>query len=105
MYLGVVVRYVTERIDDSGLAFQARVSGYEITLLTEHLTEFLAFHWHPHGQSRVTAPHIHVATTAPVDLSKAHIPSGEVTFQQVLRFAIEELGVESLRQDWRTVLN
>ena len=100
-----VIRYrLSRRLADQH-AWLVDVIGYEFGLHTEQQVEFLAFHYHPIGASHITIPHIHVATTAPVDLSKAHIPSGEVTFQRVVRFAIEELGVEPLRQDWRTILN
>lgn len=64
----------------------------------------IEFHWHPVGRSSVTWPHVHTpAYTAPVDLSRAHVPMGHITPQAVLRFAIDELGGEPLRDDWRAV--
>jgi hypothetical protein len=66
----------------------------------------LAYHWHPSGRSTVTAPHLHVGgRTAPVDLSKAHLPTGVVALPAVVRMSITELGVEPLRTDWREVLD
>jgi hypothetical protein len=66
----------------------------------------IEFHWHPVGRSLVSWPHLHLpAYTTPVNLSRAHVPMGHVTRQAVLRFAIDELGVEPLREDWRAVLD
>ncbi len=65
----------------------------------------LAFHWHQMGVSPVTTHHPHRGGTAVgVDFSKAHIPTGRVTLQDVLRFAIVDLGVAPLRDDWPLLL-
>ena len=65
----------------------------------------LSYHWHPNGRSRVKTPHLHVGgRTTPVDLSKAHLPTGFVTLPAVIRMTITEFGVEPLRADWRDVL-
>lgn len=42
--------------------------------------------------------------TAPIYLGKAHFPTGTVSVEAVLRFAIEELGVQPLQPDWRATL-
>lgn len=60
----------------------------------------LAYHWHPVGRSTATSPHLHIGgRTTPVDLSKAHLPTGFVTLPAVIRMTITELGVEPLRTD------
>jgi hypothetical protein len=61
--------------------------------------EILAFHWHPDSRSSITHPHLHISAGARVGyapLQKAHVPSGHVALQEVLRFAITDLGVEPL---------
>ncbi len=57
--------------------------------------ELLAFHWEPH--SRVTIPHLHIGfalsdKTLPFH-NKAHIPSGRVPIEDVVRFLISDLRV------------
>jgi hypothetical protein len=67
--------------------------------------EFLVFHWHPGSLSWMAEPHLHVkGSIAGVDLTKAHLPTGEVTLQAFIRFLIVDLGVEPVRTDWRTIL-
>ncbi|HUG16929.1 MAG TPA: hypothetical protein VMM78_18115 [Thermomicrobiales bacterium] len=48
-----------------------------------------------------------IASTAPVrptTFHRAHIPTGQVFIDDVVRFAIADLGVEPLRSDWDSVL-
>jgi hypothetical protein len=70
-------------------------------------TELLAWHWQPsHGHPD---PHLHVGASHPTEkrFSKWHIPGGRVAFEQVLLFAIDELGVETVGpvDDARDMLN
>jgi hypothetical protein len=79
--------------------------GYSYELLGAGGRELFAFHWHPDSRSPITFPHVHVnAQIAEFDLSKMHIPTGVLTLPEIVRFAIEELGVEPLRDDWRAAL-
>jgi hypothetical protein len=69
--------------------------------------EVLSYQWHPSGRSPVTWPHLHLGAGAAVgrlELARAHLPTGRVSIEEVLRLAISELGVEPLREDWREVL-
>jgi hypothetical protein len=67
--------------------------------------ELVAFHWHPDSRSPITFPHVHIgARIGDLDLSKLHIPTGVLKLPQIIRFAIEEVGVEPLREDWRAAL-
>jgi hypothetical protein len=66
-----------------------------------------SYQWHPGGRSPVTWPHLHLGAGAEVgrtELASAHLPTGRVSIEEVLRLAITELGVEPLRDDWREVL-
>jgi hypothetical protein len=79
--------------------------GYSYELLGAGEREFFAFHWHPQSRSPITFPHVHIgAQVAEFDLSKIHLPTGSLTLPQIVRFAIEELAVEPLRDDWRAAL-
>ncbi len=65
----------------------------------------IAWHWHPRGNSQVTWPHAHIPRhTTPLDLSKAYVPTGRISVEAVIRFAIDEVGTVPLRADWRAVL-
>lgn len=49
------------------------------------------WHWHPNN-GRVAYPHAHLPFAAPYS-SKLHVPTGRVTFEDVVEFIIDELGV------------
>lgn len=69
---------------------------------SRHRREFLAFHWHP--QSRVSWPHLHVRAGVEPALATAHIPTGRVPLEDIVRMLIDDLGARPLRDDWRDVL-
>lgn len=84
-----------------------RATAYLFAIGDDSGRELIAYHWHPQGPSRVTGPHLHVHADIQLGsawLPKAHLPTGTVALQDVLRLAIEELGVEPLRDDWQAVL-
>jgi hypothetical protein len=63
--------------------------------------ELLSWHWHPH--TGVPFPHLHVSGAS---LSrKAHLPSGRVSVEAVLRFLISDLRAPARRADWTDVLD
>jgi len=70
--------------------------------------ELLAFHWNPTGPGAVTRPHLHVGPASGATyegLIHAHIPTGRIALEDVLRLAIDEFGAVPLRPDWREVLD
>ena len=81
--------------------------AYRYHLSLRNGPELLPFHWHPEDFNPVKIPHLHLSAGAQVRflaLAGAHIPTGLVTLQDVLQFAIEDLGVVPLRRDWPEVL-
>jgi hypothetical protein len=69
--------------------------------------EVLAWHWHPLTTPERPAPHVHVRVEQPLlgtTLSKLHIPSGRVSFEEVIRFLIDDFHVEPARDDWRGIV-
>lgn len=77
---------------------------YQLSLSDTMKSELIAWHWHP--GSRVTVPHLH----APVlhesgTLSNLHVPTGRVSFEEVCRFLIYDLGIEPRRSDYEAVLS
>lgn len=73
--------------------------------------EIIAYHWHPNqtdpGGRVVAFPHLHLRYGAQVgrkQLQKAHLPTGRVAVEDLLRIAITEFGVSPLRNDWEDIL-
>lgn len=106
--LTVMISYrIVTLPDDDGL-YRVVTTGYLYAVDDEDGAEMLAFHWHTGGRSPVTYPHLHLGAGARVgrpEVAGAHIPTGQIGLSQVVRLAIEELGVEPRRPDWREVLD
>lgn len=83
------------------------MTGYFYTfLLRNSEQELLAFHWHPHIADKAF-PHVHLESGLGVhrDLVGIHVPTGEIALEDVIRFAIEDLGVRPRLTRWRSVLD
>jgi hypothetical protein len=81
--------------------------AYFYHLLALDGTELIAFHWHPGREDQPDFPHLHVTSRpGPVRIQrKHHVPTGRVSLEAVVRFAIQELGVRPIRPDWEQVLD
>ena len=89
-------------------AWQIQVSSYFYELLDSDGREVLAYHWHPRGNSPVPTPHLHLEQGAQVgrtEVRDAHLPTGDVSMEAILRVLIEEMGVRPLRPDWESILS
>lgn len=85
--------------------WHAETAGYRYELHDQEGQEFIAYHWHPFGNSPIAMPHLHViARLSGFDLSKAHLPTGIVPPVAVIRCLITEFGVAPLRPDWEDIL-
>lgn len=87
--------------------WDAEIVAYRYTLQDHEGKEIVPYHWHPEG--RVTTLHFHLGAGAAEgrlrpDLATAHLPSGYISLQAVLRLVIVELGVRPIRPDWDAVL-
>jgi len=94
--------------------YLAKTIQYWYELATTDGSKLFTWHWTPEttepGQRRY--PHLHVGSGLidsngpflPDTLHKRHIPTGRVSIEAVVRFAIEELGSEPVRDDWDKVL-
>jgi len=86
--------------------WQAEAAAYEYRLSDHDDREILAYHWHPDGQSETRTPHLHLGAAAEIGhaaLLTAHLPTGHVAAQDVLRLTIESFDAEPLRRDWLRV--
>jgi hypothetical protein len=102
--LRVAHRYrITEATGVLG-AWKVSTAEYVYELLDGDRRRVIAYHWHPVGRSAVTWPHVHLPKGTPFDLAQAHAPTGRISIEAVLRFAIQDLGVEPLRRNWREAM-
>ena len=88
--------------------YKARTLAYIYSVRTDsddaENAELIAWHWHPLTTPDRVEPHMHVQAVPPLGL-KLHTPSGRVSFEQVVRFLVDDLQVEPSRDDWRTIID
>jgi hypothetical protein len=91
---------------DPGGSWRVTALGYRCALHdAEH--EILAYHWHPLTRGGPSFPHLHLSAGARVAharLTTAHLPTGLVHLEDVLRLAIETFDARPVRADWDRVL-
>ena len=83
------------------------VGSYSYEVHDADGSEVLLYHWHPRGNSPVVIPHLHLEQGTGVIrevVRDAHLPTGEVSLNAVLRVLIEEMGVNPRRPDWDSIL-
>lgn len=111
---GQHIRVVADK-ESSDQPYRILVEEYWYQFLLDSEVELLAYHWTPEASApgQKTYPHLHIGAamlspTAPIfprTFHKKHLPTGRVSIESVVWFAIEELGVPSLRRNWREVLD
>ena len=109
--LSLVVKqfYYVIRVEDPDRGpWKVSTAEYNYNLRDTDNRVVLAFHWHPAERFKVRHPHLHLDQGARLgreDLHRTHIPTGRIFIEEVIRFIITELEVESLRDDWEKVLS
>jgi hypothetical protein len=88
-------------IEDDISGYRVSTAAYNYGLSDDSGRELIAWHWHP--ESKVVRPHLHVA--ADPLTHKAHVPTGRVTFESVLRLLLTDLQVSARRDDFHDVLD
>ena len=119
--LAVGQKYRIVRASGDRGPWQVEIAAYYYALDDADGREILAYHWHPRVQ-KVPFPHLHISHGAVSrelldraqlslshnslrpDLAGAHLPTRQITLDEVLRLAIEQFGVEPRRDDWDAVL-
>lgn len=104
--LRIAERYRLAESTSARGSWQVIVSNHMYTLEVPGTeAEFLAFHWHPDAPG-VSFPHVHLGPGLAMraDLIGVHVPTGHVALEDVLRFAISELGVQPRRPNWASLL-
>lgn len=107
--LRVAMQYRVERAEGARGPWKVRTLAYSYVLHRHDGPELLAYHWHPgtaEAGHRVPFPHLHVNNPEAPRwvLGEAHLPTGRVALEDVLRLVIVELGAKPRCKDWRTVL-
>src|SRR5690242_6128484 len=99
--IGLIVQQrfrVVEARDERG-PWKTKTEGYFYALHRHDGSEAIAFHWHPWRLSSRPHVHIHADHGGPTligrALNRVHVVTGRITVEQVIRFAIEELGVSA----------
>ncbi len=99
---------------DGGYAVHTRAYTYQFELVDVPRPEIVIYHYDPRPdpdpkadpEKKVLTPHLHVrGLENPLFLGKAHFPTGRVSIEEVLRFAVRELGVIPINDNWRTILD
>lgn len=87
--------------------YRVTTTRYFYTLLDQNQRELIAYHYHPSGAGWCTYPHIHVGTATGIIDRKAHLATGRLSLEAVIRMLIEDpsIPVTSLRPDWAQVLD
>lgn len=92
---------------EPGEEWRVAASSYAVILERADGPELVAFHRHPLGPSPTRWPHLHVgrATGAEPPFTHTHLPTGgPVPLQQIVRYAVLDLGVRPRRPDWAAIL-
>ncbi len=86
---------------------EVRIDAYAYQLLDRQEVEIISCHWHPAGaQRRYLAPPPSRSSRRrpPAGLLGAHLPTGWVALEQVVRLAVMDLGIQARRSDWPEVI-
>lgn len=92
--------------------FTVHTLSYLYALSTTTGEELFAFHYTDVSPGTVTFPHFHIGSallgaTLPLrsgTLHKAHIPTGRVSIESVIRLLIVEFGITPITRDWEEML-
>jgi hypothetical protein len=106
--LTVALNYlIIERDDERPDArFKVSTQRYQHAITDADGTEVIAWHWHPGESAPAATPHIHVTgATGDHIVRRGHVPTGRVTVEAVIRYALSELAATPNRQDWTTILD
>jgi hypothetical protein len=66
-------------------------------------SQMIEWHWHPQVRPECHA-HVNGPLPGGFHLSGAHLPTGRVSFEQVLIFLLDELEIVSRQPEWRETL-
>jgi hypothetical protein len=98
---------VREQDNEGQHEYRAHALSYIYTLFLPEDREFISWHWHPEGAGANPSPHMHVFVDhgdMGAGFRRLHVPTGRVSFEQVVRFLVEELEVDPRSHSWDEIL-
>lgn len=104
--LSVLQTYKIVEAEGERGPWKVSTTGYFYEILSEKC-ELITFHWHPSGRSSEKYPHLHFGKAAQVgfqQLQNCHIPTGRISLEEVLRFAITQLHAKPRTPRWDEIL-
>jgi hypothetical protein len=106
IYLTATQNFRFEPDPDFAKEWKIKTDGYayHVFVTEDEAGQLFAWHWHPEIK---LGCHVHVGARQGKSraLYRLHVPSGRVAFEEVLRFLIVELDVETARKDWDGILS
>ena len=93
-------------VEDKPPGWRVSTVAYDYRLNDDTGREILSWHWHPAPLKGVDYPHLHVAAAPPG--RHAHLPTGRVSVESVLRLLLTDLKVLRTRDhenDFEDVLD
>lgn len=111
--VGQTITLIGLEADDPRRRFNVQTASYLHAISTIEGQELLAFHWNPQEHPGAIAfPHLHLGSALlgthppflPTTLHKAHIPTGRVSLEPIVRLAITEFGVKPLKLGLEDIL-
>lgn len=69
--------------------------------------DVIMWHWHPYRSPEHPEPHVHPPTSHRLfglNLPDLHVPTGRVSFEDVIRFLISDVRVVPLDDEWPAIL-
>lgn len=101
--LSFVLVHSFRMVKESARSWHVSTAAYYYRLDDADHRELISWHWHPDPLPGPGYPHLHLASSA---VGKhAHVPTGRVSIESVLRFLITELDVTPRRPDYLDVLD
>lgn len=106
LYLSVLMNYTIVEASGARGPYKVKSTAYFYSLEEDGGKEIITYQWHPNVGCRF--PHLHLGSSSKLGaktLNKLHLPTGRIALEQVLRLAVDELGVEPLKEDWSEILS
>ena len=107
LMLSLQQNYRIVETDTPRQTYRVEIEAYNYAIYDSDVREILIYHWHPHGNSPVVTPHLHLNQGAQVgrpEIRDAHLPTGFVPLASFLRLLVVDLRVQPLRTDWDATL-
>lgn len=109
LFVNVTLRYTITTATSRHTMATIQVIEYIYSFLLNDSprSEFLAYHWHPRGNSRVYLPHLHVRDLALGEdspLRRRHVLTGHITLVEVVQMLVDEFQVRPRKTHWPRVL-